>query len=380
MENNWVPRGTETAQLMYNASSGWVLHDETNIFGYTGMKGLLDGPGAEIWADYPAAAAWLMQHVWDNFDYTQDLVWLKEQGYPLLKGVAQFWLSQLQLDEYFHDSTLVVNPCNSPEHGPTTFACAHYQQLIHQVFEAVLSSNILLSDPDTTFITDVESALGKLDKGLHIGSWGEIQEWKIPDSFGYDFENDTHRHLSHLIGWYPGYSLSSFLSGYTNSTIQDAVTTSLWSRGDGDGPDANAGWEKVWRAACWARLNNTVEAYNEVRFAIAENFAGNLLSMYSGKSEPFQIDANFGIGGAILSMLVVDLPKRAGDESVQTVVLGPAIPGVWEGGSVRGLRLRGGGEVGFGWDGEGLVEGVKVEGRQKGIAIVDKNGKVLYKQ
>lgn len=35
--DTWAPRGTETAQLLYNGS-GWVAHDEMNIFGYTGMK------------------------------------------------------------------------------------------------------------------------------------------------------------------------------------------------------------------------------------------------------------------------------------------------------------------------------------------------------
>lgn len=34
---NWAPRGSETAQLLYNGS-GWVVHNEMNIFGYTGMK------------------------------------------------------------------------------------------------------------------------------------------------------------------------------------------------------------------------------------------------------------------------------------------------------------------------------------------------------
>jgi hypothetical protein len=32
-----VPRGKETAKLLYNAP-GWVVHDEVNIFGHTGMK------------------------------------------------------------------------------------------------------------------------------------------------------------------------------------------------------------------------------------------------------------------------------------------------------------------------------------------------------
>lgn len=37
MAQNWAPRGGDTAQLLYNGS-GWVVHNEMNIFGYTGMK------------------------------------------------------------------------------------------------------------------------------------------------------------------------------------------------------------------------------------------------------------------------------------------------------------------------------------------------------
>lgn len=71
------------------------------------------------WADYPVAHTWLAQQAWDHFDYSQDVQWFQSTGYPYLKGIALFWLSQLQEDKYFNDGTWVVNPCNSPEHGPT---------------------------------------------------------------------------------------------------------------------------------------------------------------------------------------------------------------------------------------------------------------------
>ncbi|KAF2122878.1 glycoside hydrolase family 95 protein-like protein [Lophiotrema nucula] len=364
MKENWVPRGTETARLLYDAP-GWVVHNEMNIFGHTGMKGLGDASNA-IWANYPAAAAWMMQHVTDHFSYSQNLTWLRETGYPLLKGVAEFWLSQLLEDDYWKDGSLVVNPCNSPEHGPTTFGCTHYQQLIHQAFANVAAFGPIVSDSDSTFVQNVSSVLSRLDKGLHFTSWGGVKDWKLPDledSTVYDFQNDTHRHLSHLWGWYPGISLvspsSPYLSGYTNKSIQDAVATSLYSRGLGNGPDANAGWEKVWRSACWARLNNTEQAYFELKYAIEQNFAGNGLSMYSGKEMSFQIDANFGLGGAVLAMLVVDIEESGVDTGDSTVVLGPAIPREWAGGSVKGLRLRGGGSVDFGWDDAGAVTWVR---------------------
>lgn len=188
--------------------------------------------------------------------------------------------------------------------------------------------------------------------------------------------NDTHRHLSQLNGWYPGYSISSFASGYSSPTTQSAISTSLFSRGLGSGSDANSGWEKVWRSACWARLNNTAMAYEELKYAIDVNFAGNGLSMYWALSPLFQIDANAGLVGAILAMLVVDLPV-VGD-GVRTVILGPAIP--WKAGKVKGLRLRGGGKVDFEWDDTGLVKGAHMTGRVKPLTVVDKNGKVLTKQ
>jgi alpha-L-fucosidase 2 len=236
MADTWVPRGKETAKLIYDAP-GWVVHDEMNVFGHTSMK------SDALWANYPAAAAWMMQHVFDHWDYSGDAEWLKAQGYPMMRGVAEFWLSQLQEDVRNRDGTLVVNPCNSPEHGPTTFGCAHYQQLIHQVFNGVLSVSSVVEEVDTTFLADVSRSLKRLDKGFHIGDWGQIKEWKLPDSEGYDFMNDTHRHLSELIGWFPGYSLSSSMDGYTNVTIHNAVKEKLYSRGEGKGPDANAGWE-----------------------------------------------------------------------------------------------------------------------------------------
>jgi alpha-L-fucosidase 2 len=264
--------------------------------------------------------------------------------------------------------------------GPSTFGCTHYQQLLHQLLTNTFTLGSLASETDASFLSRVNTTIRKLDKGLHFTAWGGVKEWKLPDTLSsfYDYENNTHRHLSHLWGWYPGLSLVSpstgYLSGYTNTTIQNAVSTSLYSRGEGNGPDANAGWEKVWRSACWARLNNTERAYFELKYAIEQNFAGNGLSMYSGKNAPFQIDANLGFAGAVLGMLVVDV-EDVGPGEEKVVVLGPAIPKAWGVGSVKGLRLRGGGKVDFGWDEEGTVKWAGTDA--KGVTFVDKESKVI---
>jgi alpha-L-fucosidase 2 len=93
-----------------------------------------------------------------------------------------------------------------------------------------------------------------------------VLEWKIEK----DVQGDTHRHLSHLIGLYPGYALANYdsnLQALPNGTLSkadvlNATKTALISRGDGIGPDADAGWEKVWRAAAWAQLLNATEFYH----------------------------------------------------------------------------------------------------------------------
>ncbi|KAL6352153.1 hypothetical protein LRP88_14596 [Fusarium phalaenopsidis] len=369
MKNTWVPRGTETAKLLYNAP-GWVVHNEMNIFGHTGMK------NEAGWANYPVAAAWMMQHVWDNFEYGRSLTWLRQEGYPFLKSVAQFWMSQLQEDNFNHDGTLVVNPCNSPEHGPTSFGCAHYQQLVHQVLEATLNSITYIGESDQHFTSELKAVLKKLDKGLHYTSWGGIKEWKLPDSAGQDTKN-THRHLSHLVGWYPGYSISSFQGGYWNSTVQAAVEATLKARGNGV-QDQDTGWGKAWRVACWARLNSTSQAYNELRLLIDNNIAPNGLDMYQGQKVPFQIDANFGLGGAVLSMLVVDLPNSyVNEDKTRTVVLGPAIPPRWGGGNVKNLRLRGGCAVDFEWDSDGKVTHATLHETGKHVKLVNVLGEEL---
>lgn len=121
-----------------------------NIFGHTGMK-LGSGTFAQ-WANYPESAVWMMIHVWDHFDHTNDVTWWKCQGWPLIKGVASFHLDKLIPDLYFNDSTLVVTPCNSPEQTPITFGCAHAQQLIWQLLNAVEKGFAASGDTDVVFL------------------------------------------------------------------------------------------------------------------------------------------------------------------------------------------------------------------------------------
>jgi alpha-L-fucosidase 2 len=162
---------------------------------------------------------------------------------------------------------------------------------------------------------------------------------------------------------YPGFAISS-IYGH-NKTVTDAVATSLYSRGDGVA-DLDTGWAKVWRGACWALLNNTDEAYSELTLAIRNNFAANGFDGYNLGETLFQIDANFGLAANVMSMLIRDLDRASNDTRPQAVILGPAIPAIWGGGSVDGVRLRGGGSVTFSWNAQGVVTSCTTHGTRQG--------------
>lgn len=127
-------------------------------------------------------------------------------------------------------------------------------------------------------------------------------------------------------------------------------------------------------------------AYYELRFAIEQNFANNLYSMYSKDPATlgtwvFQIDANFGTVGQMLHMFVHDLDVGYGDQGkTKTIVLAPAVPEAWWGSKVAGHKLRGGGEINFSVSSKGKVENVVLKGRSPsapGLKFVDATGRQL---
>jgi len=173
------------------------------------------------------------------------------------------------------------------------------------------------------------------------------------------------RNLSHLIGLYPGYAITSYdptvqggllVNGshttYTKDQIIAATTTSLIHRGDGTGPDADSGWEKMWRAASWAQLKNSTQFYHELTYGIFENFGANLFSLYDPfDADPIiQIDANLGLPGAVLNALLQapDVPTLS---TPLIITLLPSLPSQWSTGAMNGARTRGGITVNLAWKG-----------------------------
>ena len=105
-----VKPGEKTAQSYFGAR-GWTASISANIFGFTTPLESQD----MSWNFNPMAGPWLATHVWEYYDYTKDLKFLKETGYELIKSSANF-----TVDYLWHkpDGTYTAAPSTSPEHGP----------------------------------------------------------------------------------------------------------------------------------------------------------------------------------------------------------------------------------------------------------------------
>lgn len=61
----------------------------------------------------------------------------------------------------------------------------------------------------------------------------------------HDILGEQHRHISHLVGLYPGDMISPFV----DTAWSNAAKSSLIDRGDG-----GTGWARAWKICTWARL------------------------------------------------------------------------------------------------------------------------------
>ncbi len=324
--------GQWPAKEIYHAR-GFTCHHNVDLWRHNTPVS-----GSASWLFWNMAGAWFTRHLYEYYEYTGDVTFLKETAFPVLIESAKFCLDILVEDK---NGKLIACPSTSPENRyfdkdkndtavsqTTTMTMAIIKD---NFINALRSAEILgVNDP---VVDEIREAIPKL-LPFEIGKDGRLMEWyeENPE------EDIKHRHVSHLYALFP----ANLIDVDRDPELTAAAKKTLDVRGD-----KGTGWSLGWKINFHARLRDGNRALklinNQLRYIPNPEIRGrggtypNMLDAHP----PFQIDGNFGATSGIAQMFVQSFENR--------VLVLPALPDSWSDGSVKGLSIKGGAKLSITW-------------------------------
>ncbi len=359
--------GSHNAKHFYGIDKGWCTGHNTDGWAMSNPVGT--GNESPQWSNWAMGGAWLVQTLWDHYDYTRDLAYLRDTAYPLMKGASDFMLEWL-IEDPHNPKELITAPCTSPEadyitdkgyRGSSFYGGTADLAIIRELFKNTIKGAQALGT-DKDYQQKLQAAMERL-RPYKIGKRGNLQEWY----HDWDDQDWQHRHQSHLLGLYPFHQISVAKT----PDLAAAASRTLEIKGDN-----STGWSTGWRINLWARLHRSDKAYQILRklltyvspaiYKDSKHYSGGTYPNFFDAHPPFQIDGNFGGTAGICEMLM--------QCDGETLELLPALPQEWEAGEIKGLKARGNYAIDITWKNHQVTK-AKITSLNGGKLVVNYNGK-----